>query len=126
MGKITVESSEKSKRQTFPYTSHPAYCAAGKAEVSLRGAIKHEIGQLQKSCVPSYLECIHLPPFQRHPKEWRASLNRMNDEAHILACHHVSYGNHKIRAAPSAKIPTKIPGIRAISIIPSWVEDGFD
>ena len=27
MGKITVESSEKSKRQTFPFTSHPAYSA---------------------------------------------------------------------------------------------------
>ena len=33
----------------------------------------------------------------------------MNDEAHILACHHVSYGNHKIIAAPSAKMPTKSP-----------------
>src|SRR5688572_21294674 len=126
MRKITVESSEKSKRQTFLYTSHPAYSAAGKAEVSLRGAIKHEIGKPQKSCLPSHLECIRLPPFQRHPKEWRASLNRMNDEAHILACHHVSYGNHKIIAAPSAKMPTKMPITMAISMIPSWVEGGFD
>jgi len=38
----------------------------------------------------------------------------------------VSYGNHKIRAAPNAKIPTKSPGIRAISIITSWIDGGFD
>jgi hypothetical protein len=42
------------------------------------------------------------------------------------AWHHLSYGNHKIIAAPSAKMPTKIPGIRAISIIISWVDVGFD
>jgi len=39
----------------------------------------------------------------------------------FTAWHHVSYGNHKIRAAPNAKIPTKSPGIRAISMITSWI-----
>jgi hypothetical protein len=38
----------------------------------------------------------------------------------------VSYGNHKIIAAPSAKTPTKMPITMAISIIPSWVNGGFD
>jgi hypothetical protein len=52
--------------------------------------------------------------------------HRKNGEAHILACHHVSYGNHKIIAAPSAKMPTKMPITMAISIIPSWVDGGFD
>jgi hypothetical protein len=49
-----------------------------------------------------------------------------NGETRIQCAHHLSYGNHKIRAAPSAKMPTKSPGIMAISMIISWVDGGFD
>ncbi len=36
-------------------------------------------------------ERIRLPQSQRHPEERRDPLNRKNGEAHILACHHLSY-----------------------------------
>ena len=56
---------------------------------------------------------------QRHQKERRDRLNRKNGEAHILACHHLSYGHHKIIAAIPTKMATKRPGIIATSMIPS-------
>jgi len=71
-------------------------------------------------------ERIRLPQSQRHPKERRDPLNRKNGEAHILACHHLSYGHHKIQAAIPTKMATNRPGISAISMIPSWIDGGFD
>ena len=37
----------------------------------------------------------------------------------FCACHHLSYGHHKIIAAPNANTPTKPPKAMAISIITS-------
>ena len=71
-------------------------------------------------------ERIRLPQSQRHPKERRLPLNRKNGEAHILACHHLSYGNHKITAPSNANAPTNMPVTTVISMITSWVDGGFD
>jgi len=68
---------------------------------------------------------IRLPQSQGHPKERRLPLNRKNGEAHILACHHLSYGNHKINAPSAANAPTNNPGIMVTSMITSWVDGGF-
>jgi hypothetical protein len=48
-----------------------------------------------------------------------------NGEAHILACHHLSYGQNKIAPPNSTNTPTKKPKAMAISTITSWVDGGF-
>lgn len=70
-------------------------------------------------------ERTRLPRSQRHPKERRDPLNRKNGEAHILACHHLSYGQNKIAPPSSTNIPTKKPKPMAISMITSQVDGGF-
>ena len=40
----------------------------------------------------------------------------------FCACHHLSYGVHKIIAASPQNTPTKMPMAMPISMIPSWVD----
>jgi hypothetical protein len=62
-----------------------------------------------------------------------ASASRSPNDTHVrmgrrtfCACHHLSYGKNKIRAAIPTKMATKRPGITTTSMITSWVDGGFD
>lgn len=72
----------------------------------------------------------YIPSFSRSattPKRTARPLIRKNSEAHFLTCHQfcLSYGHHKIIAAPNANTPTKAPTAIPISMLPSWVDGGF-